>query len=186
MSDLVDVLLKEMSIGDLTKEFARQAGLFARRGFQHARAEDQVRKWEERVDMLFGQFYEAYREIEPDAKENDCKAYIRRQPDYRKAQASLRRARYNSMVLKYAVKAFEVKGSMLMQLGADRRAEFENVDRLLQNMGPSDRKRKAERIIRDNATPPSSRKRRMKAGKKSKAERIIRESAAPPKKRRRR
>lgn len=167
MSKLVDDLLAELSVSDLTEEFHKQAGRFARAAFRHARAEDQVSMWEERVDLIFSKFYKQHRDENDDAKENDCKAFIRQQSKYRVAQDRLRRAKYTAAVLKAAVKAFEVKGSMLMQLGADRRAEYSNVDLPTTPVGTarrtkrsSDRMAEAEKVIRESMAPPRRRKRR--------------------------
>lgn len=140
-----DRALKQLAISsDLSDEFAKQPGYFARWAFLHARAEDAVRKHQERLDAVFSRLYAEYREQDDTAKENDCKAYIRAHEDYRAAQLVLRTAQHQCDVLKRAVRAFEMKRDMLMQLGADRRAELEGT-----GVGPRRAKHKeAQRKMR--------------------------------------
>jgi len=123
-------ILAELAIGaDLSEEFRKQPTYYAHWAFLAARAADEVRKYEERADRVFAQLYTEFKKKQPEAKENDCKSYIRRNPEYRTIQQRLRRSNYNLDVLKSAVKAFEMKSSMLNQLGAQHRAELEIFDR---------------------------------------------------------
>lgn len=127
--DLERELLQELSIGsDLDAEFMKQSAFFATRAFQHARAEDEVRRLEERVELIFARLYAAYRKRHANAKENDCKSFIRRSEIYRRAMEALQRGKLDRDILKAAVKAFEMRRDMLMQLGAARRAEWTSTD----------------------------------------------------------
>lgn len=119
-------LADQLPIGsDLQHEFAAQPAYYARWATLHARALDQVRKWEEREEVLFSRLYARYREHNPGAKENDCKAYIRRSQRYSDCRAQLASARHDADMLRGAVKAFEMRRDMLMQLGAMERQERE-------------------------------------------------------------
>jgi hypothetical protein len=129
MATREDTILEELAIGpDLDTEFRKQAAYFAYRAFQSASAHDRVRLLEERVDLLFSRLYAKYRSGYKDAKENDCKSYIRKHKSYKLAQEHLRIAKSSADILKVAVKAFEMRSSMLMQLGAMARAEYESTD----------------------------------------------------------
>jgi hypothetical protein len=134
--------MQQLSIGaDLTREFMRQASYVAVWVYRHARAEDQVRRWEEHADLLFSKLYAEYREQEPGSKENDCKAYIRQDASYKEAQIRLRQARFTASVFKGFTRAFEQKRDMLMMLGADRRKEMDSTDLDV-------KRRRAERAIK--------------------------------------
>lgn len=145
MSTLSSKVQRDLSIGDLTEEFEKQAGRFFYYGYQRARAEDRVRQLEEKLDLQFGDLYAEYRQENPDAKENDCKAYIRGNESYQQTQAALRKARLNADVLKSACRAFDQKESMLMQLGADRRSALDSSDLDM-------KKKKAAEVIKSSAT----------------------------------
>jgi len=122
-------IIRQLSIGaDLAEEFTTCPAYFARYAFLHARAMDAVRKAEDTLELLFSELYAEYREEHDDAKENDCKAYIRSDTGYREAQRELRRAKRQSDTFKAAVRAFELKRDMLMQLGADRRNDLVGTD----------------------------------------------------------
>ena len=126
--DVEESLLAELEISsDLGYEFTRQAPFYAHWAFLHAKAEDMVRKAEERTDIAFAQLYRAYRQKVPDAKENDCKSYIRTHVDHKKRIKELNRAKYNRDMLKAAVRAFDMRHSMLIQLGLDRRREMDEI-----------------------------------------------------------
>jgi hypothetical protein len=117
-------LLSQLDISaDLSHEFSSQAAYYAHWAYAHARAQDQVRLLEERADLLFSRLYQEYRSDNSAAKENDCKAFIRQDRQYKAVQKRLRRARYNADVLKAGVRAFEMRRDMLIQLGAQFRAE---------------------------------------------------------------
>ena len=129
MATREDTILEELSIGpDLDTEFRKQAAYFAYRGFQAASAHDRVRMLEEREELLFSRLYAKYRATHKDAKENDCKSYIRKHKAYKLAQEQLRTAKSSRDILKVAVKAFEMRSAMLMQIGAMARAEYESTD----------------------------------------------------------
>lgn len=122
-------ILEELAIGpDLDSEFRKQAAYFAYRGFQAAGAQDRVRLLEERVELLFARLYAKYRSSHKDAKENDCKSYIRKHSKFKLAQKQVRDAKLSADTLKVAVKAFEMRSAMLMQIGAMVRAEYESTD----------------------------------------------------------
>jgi hypothetical protein len=110
---------------DLRKEFEEQAAIYAYWAFQCAKANELVRKYEERHDLLFSRFYAEYRDQHAGAKENDCKSHIRVQSEYVDCQDRLKKARYNADVYKAAAKAFEMRATMLTQLGAMTRVERE-------------------------------------------------------------
>jgi hypothetical protein len=129
MATREETILEELAIGpDLDSEFRKQSAYFAYRAFQSASAQDRVRLLEERVDLLFSRLYAKYRSTHKDAKENDCKSYIRKHSKYKLAQKQLRDAKSSADILKVAVKAFEMRSAMLMQLGAMARAEHESTD----------------------------------------------------------
>lgn len=126
MSDEYDSksIVDELAISsDLTAEFRDQSAHYAHWAFLAARAADRVRLLEERVELSFAELYAAYRDEHEDAKENDCKSYIRRQPEHKAMTQKLRRAQHDADVLKAAVRAFEMRRDMLIQLGAQFRAE---------------------------------------------------------------
>jgi hypothetical protein len=113
---------------NLEMEFTRQSSLFARWSFLSARTQDVVRGLEEQVEISFYELYDEYRQDHHDAKENECKSFVRTHADHQRLTANLRDAQHNADVLKAAVKAFEMRASMLMQLGAARRSEYDSTD----------------------------------------------------------
>lgn len=122
-------IINELSVSsDLNDEFRKQPGLFAYWAFQQARAEDQVRKAEEQSDLMFSMLYAKYRDSNPGAKENDCKSFIRRSKRYKEIIARLNKAKHDRDILKAAVRAFEQRRDMLIQLGANLRSEFDSTD----------------------------------------------------------
>lgn len=164
MEDTKKRVLRQLSIGDLSEEFERQSAYFADWAFEHADAQDTVRLAQEKVDLLFSEYYAEARERDSGAKENDCKAYIRSRSPYRVAQRRLRKAQYTADITRAAVKAFEMKASMLMQLGADRRAEYESTDlggRLKKRKDFERKKAEAEKALKEKFT---KKKRRVKRG----------------------
>lgn len=122
-------IMEQLAIGaSLEEEFRTCPAHFARYAFLHARAMDSVRQAEDQLELLFGLLYAEYREDNADAKENDCKAYIRSDERYKEGQQALRAAKRRSDTFKAAVRAFELKRDMLMQLGADRRNDLVGTD----------------------------------------------------------
>jgi hypothetical protein len=152
--DIRKKAIDALSIGDLSEEFRRQPASMARWGFMHARAADNVRQTDEALELAFSELYAEYREQDPDAKENDCKAYIRTSKKYQAAQRARRKAHYNSDVLKAAVKAFECKRDMLIQLGSDRRADFQSSVLSIgeKSKRQVNRTKRAEQLIRESFT----------------------------------
>ena len=144
--------IKDLSIGDLSEDFRRQPATMARYGFLHARAADAVREQDENLDLVFSELYAEYREQDPDAKENDCKAYIRASKNYQQAQRGKRKAHYNADILRAAVRAFETKRDMLIQLGSDRRADFQSSVLSVgeKNKGQVNKTKRAEQVIRES------------------------------------
>lgn len=113
---------------DLTQEFASQAAYFARWAFLHARAQDTVRAMEERVEVSFYELYNEYRGEHSDAKENECKSYVRTHKRHQGLTSLARKAQFQADILKATVRAFEIRRDMLIQLGADKRSELEGTD----------------------------------------------------------
>lgn len=121
-------ILGELEISsDLPEEFTKQASYYAYWAFEYARANDAFRKSEENVDAVFSDLYAEFREENPDSKENDCKSYIRSHPDHKAALTRRRKSEYNLLIMKAALRAFEMRASMLSQLGAQFRAEKDQV-----------------------------------------------------------
>lgn len=137
-------ILDELKISsDLEQEFIRQASYYAHWASMHVVAMDKVRLAEEQTELLFGRYYREYKVRDPAAKENDCKAYIRRKKNYQEASLRLRRALYEADMLKVAVKAFEMRKDMLVQLGAHNRSEYKSTEMALKKKVD-----KATRIVR--------------------------------------
>jgi hypothetical protein len=135
-------ILEQLAItAALDREFKRQSAYFALWAFRHARAEDAVRRAEEQVELVFARLYAAYRRQHTDAKENDCKSYIRRSKSHKAAVKAVRIAKFNRDILKAAVRAFEMRRDMLVQLGADARSELSSTDL-------STKVRKASKVVR--------------------------------------
>lgn len=125
-AELEEEVVEELTISDdLDTEFMRQASYFAHWAFRHARAEDSVRKHEEFVDLQFAQLYAAHKEKHPDSKENESKSFVRKSQQYKVAVKSMQGAKLARDILKAAVRAFEMRRDMLIQLGANRRHEYE-------------------------------------------------------------
>jgi hypothetical protein len=146
--ELERTLLSQLAItADLDREFRTQPALYASWGFLVARAEDKVRKLEERHDLVFSELYAKYRRSHADAKENDCKAYVRKAARYRAVQDALNRAKLERDIMKAGYRAFETKTSMLMGLGARARAELSAQDflRATSTVTKSFRKRRPKR-----------------------------------------
>lgn len=156
MTETENDILEALAISaDLSSEFSSQPSHFAHYAFQHARAEDMVRKCEERVELLFYQLYGAYRDDNPGAKENDCKSFIRQSVKHKRATKALHEAKKTRDVIKAAVRAFEMRRDMLIQLGANARAEFEGTD-----LGMNKKVARATKVIRETTKKSSRRRRR--------------------------
>ena len=134
----------ELSISsDLQAEFQSQAAYFANWAFLHARAQDFVRALEERVEVSFYELYDEFRKEHSDAKENECKSFVRTHKHHQQLTAALRKGQFQADILKATVRAFEMRRDMLMQLGAQARAENESTD--LKTAA-----RKATKVVRDS------------------------------------
>jgi hypothetical protein len=122
-------ILEELEIGsDLSEEFSRQASYFAHWGFEHAGAESEVRRTEENKDLMWAKLQAKYRKENAGAKENEVKAYVIRNSNYRKAIELWNTAKYNRDILKVAIESFRQRKDMLIQLGADKRSELDSTD----------------------------------------------------------
>lgn len=132
MKDAIEIeesLLTELEISsDLGYEFTRQAPFYAHWAFLHARSEDAVRKSEEKLDVLFAQLYRVCKKKNPEAKENDAKSFIRTRREHKDVVKELNAAKFARDMLKAAVRAFDMRHSMLIQLGMDRRKELDETD----------------------------------------------------------
>ncbi len=125
----IDEIMAELAISsDLSTEFIKQASYYAHWAFLSARAQDTVRANEERVELSFYQLYREYKEEHSSAKENDCKSYVRCKPRHKKLIRALRQSQYNADLMRAAVRAFEMRRDMLVQLGAQNRAEHDSTD----------------------------------------------------------
>lgn len=119
------LIIEQLSISaDLPKEFGRQSSLYARWGFLQARAESEVRKYKEQLEYMFGVLYGEYKENNSTSKENEAKSFIWRHKKYVHINKKLMKAKFNRDILKVALKSFDIRSSMLMQLGAHYRAEL--------------------------------------------------------------
>lgn len=154
LADIENSILSELEISsDLGEEFTKQSGYYAYWAFKAARAYDMVRQLEERKDLIFAELYAEYRAKHPkDSKENDCKSYVRKHALYKSVSERLRIAQRSADILKAAVRAFEMRRDMLMQLGAQHRAEYSSTDPSLKAKA-----RKASRVIRDSVKARRSR-----------------------------
>lgn len=141
-------ILGELEISsDLAEEFMKQSGYFAYWAFKAARSYDQVRMLEERAELVFSHLYAEYRSKHPkDSKENDCKAYVRKHSLFKATAKKLRTAQRTADILKAAVRAFEMRRDMLIQLGAQNRAEHQSTDLSL-----SAKAKKATAVVRKAA-----------------------------------
>jgi hypothetical protein len=142
--DIEQEVAEQIDIGaDLDHEFRSQAAYFAHWAFLHARAQDFVRAVEERVEVSFYELYDEFRKEHSDAKENECKSYVRTHKTHQQLTAAARKAQFQADILKATVRAFEVRRDMLVQLGAQRRAELESTD-------IKTAARKATKVVRDS------------------------------------
>jgi len=137
-------VMEQLSISsDLTAEFMNQSAYFAHWAFLNARAQDFVRALEEKVEVSFFELYDEYRSQHSDAKENECKSFVRTHAEHQKLTAAQRRGQFQSDILKATVRAFEMRRDMLIQLGAQHRAEMEGTD--LKTAA-----RKATKVVKDS------------------------------------
>lgn len=148
LEDAERSILSELEISsDLPEEFRKQSGYFAYWAFKAARAYDKVRQLEEKQELVFSQLYSDYRAKHPkDSKENDCKAHVRKAALYKAVAKQLRVAQRTADVLKATVRAFEMRRDMLIQLGAQHRAEYQPDPSSLRQQT-----RKANRVVREAA-----------------------------------
>lgn len=122
-------ILDEVAIGqDLSQEFARQASYFAEWGFAHATAEAEARRTEEAKDVTWAKLQLYYRRKHKSPKENAVKAWIMRHQLYRDVVTAWHQAKYHRDVLRVAVESFKQRKDMLIQLGADKRADLDMTD----------------------------------------------------------
>lgn len=129
MADLEKDIVQDLAVGpDLNEEFSRLPGTFFHYAYQHAKAEDACRRAEERLGLINAKAYAKYKEKFPSSKENEAKSHVQRSKAYREAQDEFSATKYNRDIIKAGVEAFRIKKDMLVQLGADRRAEYEGTD----------------------------------------------------------
>lgn len=122
-------VMEEIAISsDLDTEFIKQSAFFAHWSFLAARAQDAMRALEEKVEVSFYELYNEYRQDHSDAKENECKSFVRTHAKHQRLTAGLRRSQYQADILKAAVRAFDMRKDMLVQLGALRRHEHDSTD----------------------------------------------------------
>lgn len=127
--DVEREIVDELSISDdLDAEFKHQASFFANWGFRHAHAEDEARRAEEDLELVFAGLYRAYKKKYPDSKETEAKSYVKKHKDHKAAMVKFQRAKMVRDIMKIAVRAFEIRRDMLIQLGANRRQEYDGAD----------------------------------------------------------
>lgn len=113
---------------NLDAEFANQCILYANVSFNAAVAHDEVRKTEEMLEVSFYELYDEYKKSHKDAKENECKSFVRTDLGYRELTDMCFRLQHIDDLMKVAVKAFEMREKMLIQLGAQSRKEYGMTD----------------------------------------------------------
>ena len=91
--------------------------------------------------MLNAKLYAKYKKEFPSSKENEAKSYVQRAKAYQAAQDEFSIAKFNRDIIRAGVEAFRIKKDMLVQLGADRRAEYEGTDLKTKT-------RSAERVVK--------------------------------------
>lgn len=129
MSETERDIQAELTVSsDLSREFAEQANRFASWGFDHARAEAEARRTEEVKDVMGARLDKKYRAGHKAPKENEVKAYITCHKAYRAAIQAWHQAKFERDILRIAVDAFKQRKDMLVQLGADKRAELDQTD----------------------------------------------------------
>ena len=145
MSDKQQEILDELAIdSDLSEEFSRQASYFASWGFEHAVAEAEARRTEEAKDVTGARLGRKYRGEHKAPKEAEIKEYVTRHPAYRKAVKLWHDAKFNRDILRIAVESFKQRKDMLVQLGADKRAELDQTDLSLRK-----KTKRANKILRE-------------------------------------
>ena len=114
----------DLQIGsDLEEEFEKQAPRYAYWSFQKARADAEVRRAEEDMEVMWAALYSDYKNDNPTSKENEVKAHIFSHPDYKAKRRAFNDAKYDADIFKACVRALEAKASMLQQLGPMNRQE---------------------------------------------------------------
>lgn len=152
-------ILKELAIGsDLSEEFSRQASYFASWGFEHATAEAEARRSEEAKDVIGARLDKKYRANHKSPKENEVKAYVTCHKAYRAAVKKWHEAKFNRDILRIAVESFKQRKDMLVQLGADKRAELDQTDLSLRKK--TKRANKVLREVMQDKTTKAKRKRK--------------------------
>jgi hypothetical protein len=160
MSDDRDDIQGELSVSsDLSREFAEQANRFASWGFEHATAEAEARRTEEAKDVIWAKLQLKYRARHSTAKENEVKAYITRHKAYRAAVQAWHKAKYNRDILRIAVESFKQRKDMLVQLGADKRAELDQTDLSLKK-----KTARANKVIKESLAKKTRKVKRRRDG----------------------
>jgi hypothetical protein len=156
MSDTERDILDDIAIGaNLSEEFATNCSTFASWGFVHARAKAEARRTEETKDVIWAKLQLKYRKEHKAPKENEVKAWCTKHPAYRKAVLKWNEAKYHRDVIHAAVEAFRQRKDMLVQLGADKRAELDTTDlSLKKKIG------RANKVLRETIGKKPKRKRR--------------------------
>lgn len=129
MNKLEKDIISDLEVGaDLDEQFKRLPGTFFHYAYQHARAEDACRKAEEMLNLTNAKLYASYKKKFPSSKENEAKSYVHRSKQYIAAQDEYSEAKFQRDIIKAGVEAFRIKKDMLVQLGANQRAEYEGTD----------------------------------------------------------
>lgn len=111
---------------DLSAEFSRQASLLAWWGTLLENSQHALRRAESEFDTFVADTSTTIRN-RPDAKMTEGKVdnALKSDPTWAVRKRQLDDLRHQSELLKVAVKAIEAKGSMLISLGAHKRAEMD-------------------------------------------------------------
>jgi len=123
-----DAIYAELEIGpNVFEDFQKHPKAFARAGFVYARALDECRAAEDKLNLVWAELYDCARLEEYLEKENERKAWIYQQEEYREAKAVLRKAKFNRDTLQAGKEAFIHRKDMLQQIGPVIRKELEAV-----------------------------------------------------------
>ncbi len=156
-------ILNELAVSsDLSEEFSRQASYFASWGFEHATAEAEARRTEEAKDVMGARLGKKYRREHKAPKEAEVKEYVTRHPAYRRAVKAWHDAKFARDILRIAVESFKQRKDMLVQLGADKRAELDQTDLSLRKK--TKRANKVLREVMQDKTTKAKRKRSRENG----------------------
>jgi len=113
---------------DLEGEFSGMSSRFSRWSFLLVRANEEVRRLEDKLEALFYALYaQAKSELGDGSKENECKACIHADRTYRKTKEDLNSAKADRDTLKVMVDALYMRKEMLQQLGPLFRREYDMV-----------------------------------------------------------